>query len=32
MVKSAIVFTPFTYIPQSHSPQKYSHLEAAGFR
>ena len=32
MVKSAIVFTLFTYTPQSHSPQIYTHREAAGSR
>lgn len=29
VVKNLILFT---YTPQSHSPQIYTHLEAAGFR
>ena len=31
MVKNVILFTFFTYTPQSHSPQKYTRHEAAGF-
>lgn len=32
MVKSAIVFMSFTYTPQFHSPQIYTHHEAAESR